>query len=165
MKTIKIPKTLVDECRAFSKKAVANSKHYNQKFITGNEDRNQFLGYMLEFAACWHWKQPYPKILKIGEVDLYDLKLNGLTFDVKASKGCYVNVKQFDKNKVDAYLFGTTRLLDYDSGLLFADFFGWIEAERLLRISELVEHPNGSRSYKVSRKSLNKMNLLINGGI
>ena len=155
-KTMQLSKELIEEARAFAREVYGRKLARPDKFKTGSEQSSDFLGFLFEFAVCAFYEQPPPKLLKWHQVDEFDVRIAGKRIDVKNSKDCLINKEQFErkKGKIDAFLFGSTTLLCYETNVLFADIFGWIEYEQVPEKGVLVDFSNGSQAYKLRKAFL-----------
>ena len=154
--TLKITKDLLAEAREFSKEVHKRKKLNKDKFITGKEEEADFLGFLLEFAVCDYFNKPKPILYEGKQVDDYDILLKGKKIDIKHSKICFINKRQYErhKGKTDGFLFGHTELLDYYTGSLFANIFGWIDYDDVPEASNIIHFKNGSEAYKVKKLKL-----------
>ena len=153
---MQLTKELLDKAREFSKEVYERKLARPDKFKTGAEKGADFEGFLFEFAVCDFFRIPRPKLLKGTNLDEFDVKLKGKRIDVKHSRARLINRAQFErkKGKIDAFLFGKTILMDFESGMLFAEFFGWIDYKDVLKNSLLVSFKNGSEAYKVNPSAL-----------
>ena len=88
--------------------------------------------------------------------------LQVLKFDVKTSRDFLINVSQYKRKNVDAYVFESMEFLDYSTGAIFLKIYGWILKEDVLGNSELraFKH-NGSQAYAVNRRALKNPKFLF----
>ncbi len=171
MLEVKIPYEVIKKARKAAEEIHANRTGNKDKFLQGDEAKADRMGFQVEFAHCYAFKQPFPKVLKGREVDEFDSQLavpneNGLLqlfkFDVKTSEEFLINKEQYQRKKVDAYLFEKLNFLDFRTGAIFLKIYGWIMKKDVPHSSEIktFEH-NGSQAYKVSRMALKSPNLLL----
>ena len=160
---IKIDKQVINEARVFGKEVHKRKKFNKDKFITGQEETSDFLGFLFEFIVCDYFNKPRPVLYEGKQVDNYDIMLKGKKFDIKHSKICFVNKDQYErhKGKTDGFLFGDTELLDFGTGSLFAYMFGWIDYDDVPSCSEIIRFKNGSEAYKVNKRKLKDIKELI----
>lgn len=179
---IRIPYKVVQEGREFANK-VHNLRGGNiDKFkIKSNEDmelKADIKGFEVEFANCYAFKIPYPKLFEGKQVDDFDCWLatpyqNGLLrllkFDVKTSDNFLINKEQFGRKKIDAYLFESLKFVDCKADMIFLKIHGWIEKKDVENNSELIKFNNGSEAFKVDKKALKNASFLFSlnqpGGI
>lgn len=153
IKTMPLTHEIITEARAFAKTVYSRKLQRPDKFETGTEKSSDFLGFLFEFAVCDFYGLARPKLLQGKQLDDYDILLAGMRIDVKHSKACLINREQFErkKGKIDAFLFGNTTLLCYETKALFADIFGWIEYAQVSKKGTLVDFSNGSQAYKIRK--------------
>lgn len=165
----KIPYDVIKAGRAFADKVHIARAGNKDKFLQGDEAKADRIGFQVEFAHCHVFGQPFPKELKGKEVDEFDSMLvapnedgllQQLKFDVKTSRELLINKDQFDRKKVDAYIFEDLNFLDYSTGAIFLRFHGWILKSDVKENSELVEFENGSKAYKLKPGALKSPRLL-----
>lgn len=167
---VKIPFEVIKQARFVADKIHANRAGNKDKFLQGDEAKADRMGFQVEFAHCYAFKQPFPKIFEGKEVDEFDSVLftpneNGLLqllkFDVKTSDDFLINKEQYARKRVDAYLFEKLNFLDYSTGAIFLKIYGWIRKADVPANSELrvFEH-NGSEAYQVNRNALKNPSLL-----
>ena len=171
MLRVKIPFKVIENSRAVADEIHKNRAGNKDKFLQGDEARADRLGFQVEFAHCFAFKQSFPVVLKGKEVDEYDSLLavsnkEGLSlplkFDVKTSKDFLINVDQYKRKKVDAYIFEAMEFLDYSTGAIFLKIYGWILKEDVPSNSELrVFAHNGSQAYAVNRRALKNPKFLF----
>ncbi len=168
---VKIPYEVIQKARKAAEEIYKNRSRNNDKFLQGDEAKADRVGFQVEFAHCYAFKQPFPKVLKGREVDEFDSQLavpneNGLLqlfkFDVKTSEEFLINKEQYQKKRVDAYLFEKLDFLDYSTGAIFLKIYGWIMKKDVPDNSELktFEH-NKSQAYLVKRTTLKSPLLLF----
>jgi len=156
MLRVKIPFKVIENSRAVADEIHKNRAGNKDKFLQGDEARADRLGFQVEFAHCFAFKQPFPVVLKGKEVDEYDSLLA-----VSNKKGLSLPLK-FDVKNVDAYIFESMEFLDYSTGAIFLKIYGWILKEDVPSNSELrVFAHNGSQAYAVNRRALKNPNLLF----
>jgi len=171
MLQVKIPYEVIQKARKAADAIHANRAGNKDKFLQGDEAKADRMGFQVEFAHCYAFKQPFPKVLKGKETDDFDSQLavpneNGLLqllkFDVKTSDEFLINKEQYQRKKVEAYLFERLDFLDYSTGAIFLKIYGWILKKDVPANSELrtFEH-NGSQAYQVNRSVLKSPNLLL----
>lgn len=170
MLEVQIPFEVIQRARKVADRIHENRAGNKDKFLQGDEARADRMGFQVEFAHCYAYKQSFPKVFKGKEVDEFDSVLftdneNGLMqklkFDVKTSDDFLINKEQYARKKVDAYLFEKLNFLDYSTGAIFLKIYGWIRKADVPANSELrkFEH-NGSEAYQVNRSALKNPNLL-----
>lgn len=170
MLQVKIPYEVIQKARKAADDIHANRAGNKDKFLQGDEAKADRVGFQVEFAHCEAYKQPFPKTLKGKEVDDFDSELvvpneqgllQQLKFDVKTSEEFLINLEQYKRKRVDAYVFEKLDFLDYSTGAIFLYIYGWILKKDVPANSELrtFEH-NGSQAYAVNRKALKSPKLL-----
>ena len=168
---VKIPFEVIEEARKVAEEIHKNRAGNRDKFLQGDEAKADRVGFQVEFAHCFAYKQPFPKVLKGKEVDEFDSQLaivneqglvQMLKFDVKTSKEFLINKDQYKRKKVDAYLFEELEFLDYSTGAIFLKIHGWIMKKDVPANSELrlFDH-NKSEAYQVNKRALKKPELLF----
>lgn len=171
MYQVKIPYHVIQDARVVAEQIHKNRSGNKDKFMQGDEAKADRVGFQVEFAHCFAFKQPYPKVLKGKEVDEFDSQLvvpnkEGMLqlfkFDVKTSEEFLINKEQYQRKKVDAYLFEKLDFLDYSTGAIFLKIYGWIMKKEVRDHSDLrtFEH-NNSEAYAVRKTSLKSPNLLF----
>lgn len=168
---VKIPYEVIQQARKVADEIHENRIGNKDKFLQGDEAKADRKGFEVEFAHCFAFKQAFPKVLKGKEVDKYDSLLavpneDGLLqllkFDVKTSKEFLINKEQYQRKRVDAYLFEEMNFLSYQTGAIFLKIYGWILKKDVIENSELrtFEH-NDSQAYAVNKKALKSPKLLM----
>jgi len=168
---VKIPFEVIQKARKVAGEIHTNRSGNKDKFLQGDEAKADRVGFQVEFAHCFAYKQPYPKVFKGKEVDNFDSQLaiinpeglvQMLKFDVKTSEEFLINLDQYKRKKVDAYFFEKIDFLDYSTGAIFLKLYGWIMKKDVPDNSELktFEH-NGSQAYAVNRTALKSPKLLF----
>lgn len=169
IRSMQLTKDTVEKARSFAKQVYERKLSRADKFKTGQEEQADFEGFLFEFAVCDFFRHPRPELFEGQTVDEFDILLDGKRFDVKHSKNCLINKAQYEykKNKIDAFLFGNTVLLDFETKALFADIYGWIDYKDVPEVSKVVNFKNESEAYKVPKGALKDAMLLReknNGG-
>ena len=72
MLRVKIPFKVIERSRAVADEIHKNRAGNKDKFLQGDEARADRLGFQVEFAHCFAFKQSFPVVLKGKEVDEYD---------------------------------------------------------------------------------------------
>ncbi len=168
---VKIPFEVIEKARKVADEIHVNRSGNKDKFLQGDEAKADRIGFQVEFAHCFAYKQPYPKVFKGKEVDNFDSQLaienkDGLVqmlkFDVKTSDDFLINLEQYKRKRVDAYFFEKLDFLDYSTGAIFLKLYGWIMKKDVPDNSELktFEH-NDSQAYAVNRTALKSPKLLF----
>jgi len=171
MLRVKIPFKVIKDARIVADEIYRNRTGNKDKFVQGDEAKADRLGFQVEFAHCFAFKQPFPKVFTGKEVDKFDSLLavqnkegllQLLKFDVKTSKDFLINLEQYKRKKVDAYVFEEMEFLDYITGAVFLKIYGWILKEDVPSNSELrTFERNGSQAYAVNRRALKSPKLLL----
>ncbi len=165
MLQVRIPFKVIQQARKFAEQ-VYKYRHTNpDKFLMGDEFIADKKGFEVEFAHCFAFKLPYPKIFQGKKVDEFDCLLavpneNGLLqllkFDVKTSEQLLINKEQFKRKKVNAYLFESLDFRGWQQDMIFLKIYGWIEKKNVKENSDEVEFKNGSQAYSVHKEALKK---------
>ena len=163
MLKVRIPSDVIKKGRLFAEQ-VYNYRHGNaDKFLNGAELEADLNGFEVEFANCFAFGLPFPKIFNGSKVDKFDCFLavpneNGLLqllkFDVKTSEEFLINKKQFERKEIDAYLFESLDFQDFQTDMIFLKFHGWIKKAEIKQNSEVKSFENGSTAYKINPAAL-----------
>jgi len=163
---IRIPRKVIEEARAFATQVFERRGGNPDKFTQGDELQADIKGFEVEFAHAFAYKQPFPVLTQGRNVDkgfdtemAVDMKQkrrigNPIRFDIKASKDFLINAKQWKDSIAEAYLFESTKFVNWDQDIIFLEIHGWIRSALVPHSSEIKHFDNGSTAYQVDRKYL-----------
>lgn len=163
MLKVLIPFKVIQEAREFAKRVYKYRGGNPDKFFQGDELKADRKGFEVEFAHCFAFKLPFPKIFqgkKVDEFDCYlaipnkDRTLQLVKFDIKTSENFLINKEQLVRKKVEAYLFESLDFQDFATNLIFLKLHGWILKAEVVENSELKKFENGSEAYAVNKQAL-----------
>lgn len=167
MAAVSLPRFVIEEANRFADEVFRRRSAFNRdKYLDGNELVADRRGFEFEFGLCYLWNLPFPSLIEGSKVDQYDFLLASLNekklplplkCDAKNSPRLLVNKDQFERKKIDIYLFGAIERASAEPWICFLEVYGWIPKTKIPEVSELFDAAQtASRYYQVPRKALSQ---------